>query len=98
IVSGLVTSPCDQLRIFSGEARLMRMASKSAIVLPRSNGLERYKVASDVQHLTRLRVGSELSLQSSVVSLQDDHIFCSGKFQSRVAETKIGCVCRRSSV
>src|SRR5512146_2715553 len=46
MVSGLVTSPCDQLRIFSGEARLIRMASKSAIELPRSNGLERYKVAS----------------------------------------------------
>ena len=34
MVSGLVTSPCDQLRIFSGEARLMRMASKSAIGFP----------------------------------------------------------------
>src|SRR5271169_5656800 len=46
MVSGLVTSPCDQLRIFSGEARLMRMASKSAMAFPRSNGLERYKVSS----------------------------------------------------
>src|SRR5581483_9607564 len=44
MVSGLVTSPWDQLRIFSGEARLMRMASNSAIGFPRSNGLERYKV------------------------------------------------------
>src|ERR1041384_3860259 len=44
MVSGLVTSPWDQLRIFSGEARLIRMESKSVIVLPRSNGLERYKV------------------------------------------------------
>src|SRR5437660_6676303 len=44
MVSGLVTSPCDQLRIFSGEARLIRMASKSAIGFPRSKGLERYKV------------------------------------------------------
>src|SRR5271155_3750444 len=44
MVSGLVTSPCDQLRIFSGEARLMRMASKSAIVFCISNGLERNKV------------------------------------------------------
>src|SRR6184192_1325463 len=44
MVSGLVTSPCDQLRIFSGEARLMRMASKSAIGFPRSKGLERNKV------------------------------------------------------
>src|ERR1700728_5408086 len=44
MVSGLVTSQCDQLRIFSGEARLMRMASKSAIVFCISNGLERNKV------------------------------------------------------
>src|SRR5580692_7932706 len=44
MVSGLVTSPCDQLRIFSGEARLMRIASKSAIVFCISNGLERNKV------------------------------------------------------
>src|SRR5580704_10245940 len=44
MVSGLVTSPCDQLRIFSGDARLMRIASKSAIVFCISNGLERNKV------------------------------------------------------
>src|SRR5580698_4360054 len=43
MVSGLVTSPCDQLRIFSGEASEMRMASKSVIGLVSSNGLERYK-------------------------------------------------------
>src|SRR6266403_5302219 len=41
MVSGLVTSPCDQLRIFSGDARLMRMASKSASGFAISNGLER---------------------------------------------------------
>src|SRR3954454_916983 len=46
MVSGLVTSPCDQLRIFSGEARLMRIASKSAIGFARSKGLERNKVSS----------------------------------------------------
>src|ERR1700736_4576222 len=44
MVSGLVTSPCDQLRIFSGEARLMRIASKSAMGFAMSKGLERYKV------------------------------------------------------
>src|ERR1051326_4119319 len=44
MVSGLVASPCDQLRIFSGEARLIRIASKSAIGLARSKGLERNKV------------------------------------------------------
>src|SRR3974390_3932205 len=46
MVSGLVTSPCDQLRIFSGEARLMRIASKSAIGFPSSNGFERNKLSS----------------------------------------------------
>src|ERR1700758_4786943 len=44
MVSGFVTSPCDQLRIFSGDAKLMRIASKSAIGFARSKGLERYKV------------------------------------------------------
>src|SRR5271166_3849612 len=44
MVSGFVTSPWDQLRIFSGDARLIRMASKSAIGLARSKGLERNKV------------------------------------------------------
>src|SRR5215470_10455356 len=47
MVSGFVTSPCDQLRIFSGEAKLMRMASKSAIGFARSNGLERNKISSN---------------------------------------------------
>src|SRR3984957_19945997 len=46
MVSGLVTSPCDQLRIFSGDARLIRIASKSAIVFCISNGLERNKGSS----------------------------------------------------
>jgi hypothetical protein len=44
MVSGLVTSPCDHERIFSGDAREMRIASKSVIGLVISNGLERYKV------------------------------------------------------
>src|SRR5271168_1878420 len=43
MVSGLVTSPCDQLRIFSGEASMMRMASKSVMGLVSSNGFERNK-------------------------------------------------------
>src|ERR1700722_1773350 len=43
MVSGLVTSPWDQDRIFSGLAKLMRMESKSAIWLARSYGLDRYK-------------------------------------------------------
>jgi hypothetical protein len=44
IVSGLVTSPCDQLRIFSGEASMMRIASKSVMGPESSNGFERNKV------------------------------------------------------
>src|SRR5689334_22575188 len=50
MVSGLVTSPCDQLRIFSGDAMLILMASKSAIGFARSNGLERYKVLLRLQN------------------------------------------------
>src|SRR5712671_1897963 len=36
MVSGLVTSPCDHDRIFSGEARLIRIASKSLVSAERS--------------------------------------------------------------
>src|SRR5665213_2558661 len=43
MVSGLVTSPCDQLRIFSGDASMIRIASKSVIGLESSNGFERNK-------------------------------------------------------
>src|SRR3954463_1247287 len=55
MVSGLVTSPCDQLRIFSGDARLMRMASKSAIGFAISKGLERYKVVLRFPAVVRRR-------------------------------------------
>src|SRR5947208_13644016 len=48
MVSGLVTSPWDHERIFSGLAREMRMESKSAIKLARSYGLLRYKVVSSL--------------------------------------------------
>src|SRR5438309_6780663 len=41
MVSGLVTSPCDQLRIFSGLASWILMASKSAMGPVSSKGLER---------------------------------------------------------
>src|SRR5258707_3405701 len=41
MVSGLVTSPCDQLRIFSGLASWILMASKSAMRPVSSKGLER---------------------------------------------------------
>src|SRR4030095_12978245 len=38
MVSGFVTSPWDHDRIFSGEARLIRILSKSAIEAARSYG------------------------------------------------------------
>src|SRR5215471_2827866 len=65
MVSGLVTSPCDQLRIFSGDARLMRMESNSAIALFRSNGLERYKVSSCGFYAAAAAPGSPYSLSVS---------------------------------
>src|SRR5919204_3518507 len=68
MVSGLVTSPCDQLRIFSGEARLMRMASKSAIAFARSKGLERYKGSSTSCGCSPPLGGSSFSGQWSVAS------------------------------
>src|SRR5215813_7444171 len=71
MVSGFVTSPCDQLRIFSGEARLMRMASKSAITFAISNGLERNKVFLRFSRLLRRRLRHpKLSGQWSMISGQ----------------------------
>src|SRR5262245_9733738 len=46
MVSGFVTSPCDQHRIRSGAPREIRMALKLLMMVPRSNGLERYKGSS----------------------------------------------------
>src|SRR5271155_3513140 len=57
MVSGLVTSPWDHERIFSGLARLMRMESKSAIKLARSYGLLRYKVVSSSRRLAAAGCG-----------------------------------------
>src|SRR5450631_2689263 len=73
MVSGLVTSPCDQLRIFSGDARLMRMASKSATGFAISNGLERnmfLRFPTAVRRRTRLSetVASRWSLVASEIS------------------------------
>src|SRR5258708_37276255 len=74
MVSGLVTSPCDQLRIFSGDARLIRMASKSAIPFAISKGLERNKVFLRFPRLLRRRlrllwvVASRWSLVASEIS------------------------------
>src|SRR5690242_11669268 len=68
MVSGFVTSPCDQLRIFSGEARLMRIASKSAIGFARSNGLERNKISSTSCGLIAAASGSVIGDQWQVAS------------------------------
>src|SRR5438270_559527 len=71
MVSGLVTSPCDQLRIFSGDARLMRIASKSAIGFAMSKGLERYKVfLRFLRVLTRPLTALDFSSQFPVLSSQ----------------------------
>src|SRR5574340_941299 len=77
MVSGFVTSPCDQLRIFSGLARLMRIESKSVMLLPRSNGHVRYKVSSDAPLGLRLYVAATapvpevLSTRYSVLRTRD---------------------------
>src|SRR4029077_21227512 len=68
MVSGLVTSPCDQLRIFSGDARLMRMASKSATGFAISNGLERHMFLRFPAALTRLPAAVDFSSQFAVLS------------------------------
>src|SRR5579863_5855359 len=62
MVSGLVTSPWDQERIFSGLAKLIRIESKSAIRLARSYGLLRYKVAflPAADHAAALPVSPEV--------------------------------------
>src|SRR5476649_968731 len=46
MVSGLVTSPWDQLGIFSGDAREIRMESKSAIKFAGSYGEDLIKASS----------------------------------------------------
>src|ERR1700722_14809272 len=75
MVSGLVTSPCDQLRIFSGDARLMRIASKSAITFAISKGLERNKVFLRFLRFSRVRRRTpESSSQFSVLSSQKTEI------------------------
>src|SRR5580658_3877025 len=68
MVSGLVTSPCDQLRIFSGDARLMRMASKSATGFAISNGLERNMFLRFPVDLTRPPAALDFSSQFPVLS------------------------------
>src|SRR5215813_6188880 len=84
MVSGFVTSPCDQLRIFSGEARLIRMLSKSEMLFPRSNGLERYKVSS-VAHVAQapspVSDGLPAACYESVVKIS--HSGCGCRAQPR---------------
>src|SRR5277367_5144163 len=70
MVSGLVTSPCDQLRIFSGDARLIRMASKSATGFAISNGLDRNMFLRFPVDLTRPPAALDYSSQFPVLSSQ----------------------------
>src|ERR1700691_627208 len=55
MVSGLVTSLFDQLRIFSGEARLIRMESKSAIKFALSYGEDLY-IRSPIKANSEVRI------------------------------------------
>src|SRR5437588_10902168 len=70
MVSGLVTSPCDQLRIFSGEARLIRMESKSAIKFALSYGEERYIISPWVVGGGKWAVGPTTYLQPLLPAYQ----------------------------
>src|ERR1017187_1608633 len=68
MVSGLVTSPWLQLRIFSGEAREMRIESKSAIKFARSYGEDRIFILPKNQQTTttaplRSRLGKVLLIR-----------------------------------
>src|SRR5271154_1135872 len=65
MVSGLVTSPWDQLRIFSGDARLIRMASKSATGFAISKGLERNMFLRFPVDLTRPPAALQFSVPGS---------------------------------
>src|SRR5580704_8980247 len=78
MVSGLVTSPCDQLRIFSGEARLIRMASKSAITFAISKGLERNK--GILRFL--LSASTQYPVPSTQYSVLSTSIMCFAEFES----------------
>src|ERR1700680_176454 len=77
MVSGLVTSPCDQLRIFSGDARLMRMASKSATGFAISNGLERNMFLRFPVGVTRPLAALNFSSQFQVLSLSENLVLSS---------------------
>src|SRR5882724_6658928 len=83
MVSGLVTSPWLQLRIFSGEAREIRMESKSAIIFSRSYGDERYMMVSpNGPSLIRRQRGlqvlarslHQLHIQTQGLQLADQHV------------------------
>src|ERR1700733_14191659 len=65
MVSGLVTSPCDHERIFSGEASWILMASKSVMGPVSSNGLERnIFFLSPLQCLARCQLFVSLLLRA----------------------------------
>src|SRR5580658_6221095 len=79
MVSGLVTSPCDQLRIFSGDANMMRMASKSVIGLVSSNGFERNKATLQLLAASFPGLGSSLFLRAFSCQLSALSYFRAGR-------------------
>src|SRR5215467_2930062 len=89
MVSGLVTSPCDQLRIFSGDARLMRMESKSAIKLALSYGEDR-KITSRIplENLTTVNAETRSSPRPQR-SKHEDVLRVSALYQSAASAVSI---------
>src|SRR5215510_6046719 len=79
MVSGFVTSPCDHERILSGEARLIRIASKSLVSADRSWKLGR--IYLDLLE-NRLRSGfngfllrlHQLDIQTERLELANEHV------------------------
>src|SRR5512139_1680477 len=81
IVSGFVTSPWDQDRIFSGLARRIRIASKSSMDRPGSRlgliGIITLIVLSDLSRT--LPLGSvlgldQLDVEAQALQLPDQHV------------------------
>src|SRR5512138_1624331 len=83
MVSGLVTSPCDQERIFSGLARRILIASKSSMDRPGSRlgliGIITLIVLSDLSRNDAPTSSSvlgldQLDVQAQALQLPDEHV------------------------
>src|SRR5512138_1973911 len=83
MVSGLVTSPCDQERIFSGLARRILIASKSSMDRPGSRlgliGIITLIVLSDLSRNDAPTSSSvlgldQLDVQAQTLQLPDQHV------------------------